>query len=991
MSREGKKHVKEAVLSCAGSLSSGSLAQLPRVRVYRGGKELIALLDTGCSKSIVAGKLVSPEEVRPFHCRVVMMDGKDTVCSTACTLSMEVEGVVLKVDCVVGEILPPYDMLLGMDFVKLMGGVFVDGSGNIEFGTRGNNSRLVVACAEEGEIQEVINDDDFSAVFKHGKWVVEWKWNGNTGPVLRNLVGQYKVAREAEGAFHEEVEEWIRNGWLERYGGEYDGVIPLMAVIQANKSKVRPVLDFRELNEYVSSHTGASDVCAEKLRLWRKKGKNIKIVDLRKAYLQIHVGSHLWKYQVVRYKGETYCLTRLGFGLNVAPKIMTAIVNFVLSKDPRIRVGTDSYIDDIYVDESVVPGDAVIAHLERFGLRSKPAEPLIGGRVLGLRILEKNGDVIWTRDNKIETLGPSTTKRQAFSLCGQLVGHFPVVGWLRPASSFVKRSLSELGWDEVIGTRARSMLEEVTLRVAACDPVRGIWVVPSGEAGVVWCDASTLAIGVVIEKEDIVIEDASWLRKPNDSAHINLAELEAVLKGVNLALKWDFKSLQINTDSATVYSWVSSMVSKDRRIKTHGLGEALVRRRLALLDSIITEYSLRVVVNLVRSENNKADPLTRVPKQWLQKMGDNTCAVAVEPDAKVAIITASHAKHHFGVDRSLFIVRQCYPDLDISREEVEGIVRRCRPCLSIDPAPIRWEAGELSCDRVWHRVAMDVTHYGQRKFLTLIDCGPSRFSVWRVIGDEGIEQVIKVLSEVFCDRGPPAELLTDNSRTFRSQELGQFFDKWGVTVLFRCVYRASGNGIVERNHRTIKRMAERSGGSIRDMVFWYNFSPRDAGVLESSPASLLSSYTWRCPGQPKVQRDIRDTPGFQVGEAVFVRPDGARCTTRWREGRVTSTSNERSSGIGVEVNGMPYHTGDIRRMGPVVEEVESEVEEQREIVEEGRPTRNRTRPAYLADYDCGDLEITGACGLCADQVEVGGVEAVDSSRQARLVERGQIE
>lgn len=102
----------------------------------------------------------------------------------------------------------------------------------------------------------------------------------------------------------------------------------------------------------------------------------------------------------------------------------------------------------------------------------------------------------------------------------------------------------------------------------------------------------------------------------------------------------------------------------------HGLGAALVQRRLALLDSITNQYSLRVVVNLVRFENNKADPLTRAPKQWLQKIGDLTCAVAVDPELKVAIVTAPHAELHFGVDRSLFIVRQCYPDLNTSGEEL---------------------------------------------------------------------------------------------------------------------------------------------------------------------------------------------------------------------------------------------------------------------------------------------------------------------------------
>ena len=38
-----------------------------------------------------------------------------------------------------------------------------------------------------------------------------------------------------------------------------------MAVLNRNKEKVRPVLDFRQLNSNVDAHTADADVCAEKL------------------------------------------------------------------------------------------------------------------------------------------------------------------------------------------------------------------------------------------------------------------------------------------------------------------------------------------------------------------------------------------------------------------------------------------------------------------------------------------------------------------------------------------------------------------------------------------------------------------------------------------------------------------------------------------------------------------------------------------------------
>lgn len=106
-----------------------------------------------------------------------------------------------------------------------------------------------------------------------------------------------------------------------------------MVVIQQNKGKVRPVLDFRELNTRVDAFTAYADVCAEKLREWRKQGVNVSVIDLEKAYLQIRIHHSLWPYQTIVFKRRRYCVTRLGFGLNVTQLIMKAVLKCVLSQD----------------------------------------------------------------------------------------------------------------------------------------------------------------------------------------------------------------------------------------------------------------------------------------------------------------------------------------------------------------------------------------------------------------------------------------------------------------------------------------------------------------------------------------------------------------------------------------------------------------------------------------------------------------------------------
>ena len=95
-----------------------------------------------------------------------------------------------------------------------------------------------------------------------------------------------------------------------------------MVVIQQNKQKVRPVLDFRELNDHMDPFTACADRCTEKLREWQRAGSNVSVLNLRKAYLQVRVHQSLWSYQTVLFKRRRYCLARMGFGPNVAPSIM---------------------------------------------------------------------------------------------------------------------------------------------------------------------------------------------------------------------------------------------------------------------------------------------------------------------------------------------------------------------------------------------------------------------------------------------------------------------------------------------------------------------------------------------------------------------------------------------------------------------------------------------------------------------------------------------
>ena len=856
----------------------------------------------------------------------------NVVGSSICKFSYR--NLCLKLPCFVLDVLlQGVDMIMGMDWIRQLGGVIINDG--VKFIKENSSIGNVSAdeCKSSGDLNVLsIDDSDFKAKFNGTFWTVEWKWK-NEPPEVQRSVSNYKIKPNIQDPFEAELQTWITNGWLIPAENEKYASIPVMAVEQINKSKVRPVLDFRELNKHVVCNTADSVVCDETIRSWRNKKGNLAILDLSKAYLQLHVSKGLWKYQVIGFKGKRYYLCRLGFGLSSAPRIMNVILRKVLSLDPEIKNGTSNYIDDIIVDQSIVSVEKVRAHLRKFGLECKASENFENAKVLGLRIHQtEDGNFKWSRSNclPIEILEKSKpSKREIFSVCGKIVGHYPVAGWLRVACSFLKRVCEGTKWDEYAGDRACKLLRDLLIKLQYDDPVGGVWYAsPNGKVEV-WCDASSIAYGVSLYVDDNLIEDAAWLRKSTDHAHINVSELEAVIRGINLAIKWKYKKISLFTDSATVFGWIKTTLTGSNRIKTHGAAEMLIKRRLSIIEELKESFRLEIDLKFVNSEKNKADVLTRVHKTWLdgqheeseEDESDETYEMYACPnvarkneETNINLIRKVHKNFHGGLNKTKHVLERLYPTETFSTNEIKGIIRDCTECSSIDPHPIKWEEGHLSCEFVWDRIAVDVTHYNNKKYLSIIDCGPSRFAVWKNVKDESFTVVSAVIVNVFKEYGPPNQILLDNFSTFVSSKFENIMKEWNVKIHYRCVHKPTGNSIVERNHRTIKQIAARAKIDIEKAVYWYNALPNKEGNIPGEkffnrqiryPGEISSSSTTNSSCCQDSQNNY-----YKVGDKVFVKPSQyVRCTEKWNEGIVTNTKD---SGQSVEVDGLPRHVSHVR-------------------------------------------------------------------------------
>ena len=155
------------------------------------------------------------------------------------------------------------------------------------------------------------------------------------------------------------------------------------------------------------------------------------------------------------------------------------------------------------------------------------------------------------------------------------------------------------------------------------------------------------------------------------------------------------------------------------------------------------------------------------------------------------------------------------------------------------------------------------------------------------------------------------EILTDNDTAFTSKDFGEFARNWDVHLRFRCAYSPSGNGVVERSHRTIKTIAARKNCSILEAVYWHNVTPKDNVSPCTAPADALHRYHVRIKGvedNPFPEQEV--TRGkYGKGDVVWVKNPHSKWTTKYSTSRVTEVISPQS----VKIDGVPRHVKDLWR------------------------------------------------------------------------------
>ena len=182
------KRVKRCYCASSHPFLNGKVpgSFLPQIVVTINGKKTRALVDTGCTTTLVRASVA---EFWEGANTVRVVDGRKVRCCGETVTKIAVRNIPLQVQVIVLEkLVTGIDVILGLDVIDRLGGASI-AKGQVRF-ERQDAARVVRASSND-TVQPTkpkpfqIEDEDFRAHFDSDKWLEEWRWT--TGPpVLTN-------------------------------------------------------------------------------------------------------------------------------------------------------------------------------------------------------------------------------------------------------------------------------------------------------------------------------------------------------------------------------------------------------------------------------------------------------------------------------------------------------------------------------------------------------------------------------------------------------------------------------------------------------------------------------------------------------------------------------------------------------------------------------------------------------------------------------------
>lgn len=681
-------------------------------------------------------------------------------------------------------------------------------------------------------------------------------------------------------------------------------------------------------------------------------------IDLERAYTQVTVDEETANLLTINTPKGLYKMKRLPFGVKACPGIFQRLMSSLLAGIPGVAVLLDDIVvTGRGINEHNMRLEKVLDRLQKAGLRLNKKKCKFAAdsiKFLGF-VIDECG--IHPSEEKIRAIEETPAPRDVKELQAFL-GLLNFYDRFLPHKASIAEPLYRLldknvrwKWDKI----HQEAFEVLRKMISSRDTLVHYDV---NKKLILSCDASQYGLGAVLEHEmsDGSIRPVMFASRTMNTHERNYAQIDkeaaAIIFGLKkfhqficgrkITIKTDHKPLLgifdpkkpiPNIISPRMLRWALLLSSYDYVIKyvegkSIGNADALSRwptheqtaeeefSGVLLIEEtpVELEFSAIEVARLTRKDKVLSKVLFWIRNGWpfktdseykvfYQKKDElsvyKDCIlwgsrVVIPEIMRPKVIEELH-RNHDGIVITKAMARSYFwwPGID---KNIEDAVKNCNTCAENRNMPPKVVHQWIRPNKAWSRLHVDYAGPFQGKtFLVLIDS----FSKWpevKIVPDMSSTTLIKVLREIFAEQGLPNTIVSDNGRSFTSEEFRRYLDSVDIRQVLTAPYHPASNGQAERTVQTIKsKLRKLTTGTwdVRLSTMLYGLRTTPNSVNEKTPAELLNNRRFRTKfdnlnplsfkyDEREAEREVnikKSLREFNVGQAVYIK--NYNTGTRW--------------------------------------------------------------------------------------------------------------
>lgn len=863
--------------------------QRPYLKVNILGQEMLGLLDSGATRTILGGpgwKIISSLYPLKTQSAQTCVVANGATCNSVGEMSLPIQ---LKDRIRIIEVLVvpdiPQNLILGIDFWSKM--EIIPDLYTGEWSFRGENHSSAINLDGIQNLETLLPDqrNSLNRVIEQAfanmgdklgcTHLVEHKIHTNSPPIRQRY---YPLSPALQKIVNEELNDMLKNDIIEPSSSSWASPI---VMVRKSDGRWRFCVNYKKLNAvsqvdaYPIPYVSA---ILDKLR----DAKYLTTLDIKSAYWQIPVAQesrHLTAF-IVPNRG-LFQFKRLPFGLHSAPKTWQRLAD-------QLLCGLEDYAF-VYLDDIIICTSTFGKHLEvleEILKRLREARLTLNRekcvfcrselRYLGYVV---NQFGLLVDPDKVNAVLRIPTPKNVTEV-RRVVG---LASWYRrfiPSFSTIVSPLTKLTqknqpfiWDEGC-ERALNTIKQtlVSAPILACPDFNLPFYVET--------DASDYGLGAVLTQrhpdgERVVCylsralskqeKRFSTTEKETLAILFSIEKLRPYLEGTKFyvitdhyCLKWLFS---IKDPIGRIARWALRLQQYDfevihRRGKDHLVPDAL-SRAVVEVDCVglspekipIDKWYEKMLQEV--QEKPSQFPLWMIENGKLYKriqrrypdLESREWLMVVPRGRRQEIIQAHHNPPtcgHLGISKTVSRISENYiwPKM---RVDVARYVRNCTTCIATKPEqkPPRGHmlSPQVTATRPWEIVSVDMVGPLPRStnghsYILSVMCCFSKFVLLFPLRTATTLNILKWLEDhTILVYGAPKKLIVDNGSQFRSKQFQEAMAQYGIQISWTAYYHPQANP-VERVHRVIKTML--SSYVEEDQRRWDRYLPKIAFAIRSA-------------------------------------------------------------------------------------------------------------------------------------------------------------